>query len=545
MIRGSSRVGRRGSLEQPPEAKPDARTHLESFRSSRRLSEGASGEFRRLLRKDSKHLPIWNRTKRENRSSQTYISCLIDDMIWALTFMEAPTDWKHVEEMAVFIHETQSASSRGFHNVEHAFEVTGGASPVQMIAAFFRDTVVHYMDGGMNPKQNELLEGVFIPNTYELSPEFLEDELFKMVTELFGIRTSESLEHQHDLDRGMDILLSAIIVVKFLRDCVPKWQLAQIIVCMERTIPFRAQDDMGRSASDDLFNRLVDVNQSFKLGMPEPELEMTCQMATDLSNRIMGIYAAPDPDRFIAQTWGLLPELYSALRQNSLYSLKEFYYAVWDMHRFVESVDPSIYDTFRGIPQEAEIIDFQKAFVKNQQVGTTYLKLKTVEVATLTALAILTGGADIPKSMFYGDMGLHEMSALGDTLPQLDPREVGRRGCYVEVYDMMYKPRTMECCFDQTNAPVAAYIYGQIGEQALKLVFEKCVHPLTAEGSWDLLELLPFEVVDTIAKEIGHVAPSRADRLEEMLAELKNNGGLSRMASWNEPMRRPTRFTSS
>jgi len=531
-------VGRRGSLQKPPEPKPDSRTHLEAYRSHRRLSEGASGEFRRLLRKDSKHLPIWNRTKRENRSSQTYISCLIDDLSWALKFMEVPIDWKHVEEMAVFIHETQSSSSRGFHNVEHAFEVTGGASPVQMIAAFFRDTVVHYVDGGINPKQKQLLEGVFIPNTYKICPEFLEDEMFRMVMELFGIRTSESVEDQYELDRGMDILLSAIIVVKFLRDYIPKWQLAQIIVCMERTIPFRGQDDLGRSASDGLYNRLVDVNQSFKLGMPEGELEMTCQMATDLSNRIMGIYAAPDPDKFIAQTWGLLPELYSALRQNSLYSLKDFYFAVWDMHRFVESVDPSIYDTFRGIPKEAEIIDFQKAFVKNQTVGATYLKLKVVEVATLTALAILTGGADVPKSMFYGDLGLREMPALGDTLPQLDPREVARHGCYVEVYDMMYKPRTMEASFDQTNAPIAAYIYGMIGELTLKLVFEKCVHPLTTEGSWDLIELLPFDVVDTIAKEIGHVAPSRADRLEETLFELRNNSSLSRMASWSVPMGR-------
>jgi hypothetical protein len=142
--------------------------------------------------------------------------------------------------------------------------------------------------------------------------------------------------------------------------------------------------------------------------------------------------------------------------------------------------------------------------------------------------------------MFYGDLGLCEMSALGDTLPQLDPREVARHGCYVEVYDMMYKPRTVEASFDQTNAPIAAYMYGMIGEVTLKLVFEKCVHPLTTEGSWDLIELLPFEVVDTISKEIGHVAPSRAGRLEETLLELKNSARLSRMASWNVSMVRNT-----
>ena len=555
MMRDSSRLGRRGSCEKV-ERKPDSRSHLEYFRSVRRLSDGASDEFRSLMRKNSKHLPVFNRTQRENRSSQTYVSCLIDDLSWALQFMEVhPIDLKHVEEMAVFIHQAGSSSSRGFHNCDLIFQVTGGASPIQLLAAFFRDTVVHYVDGidQMSPKQQQILEGIFQKQPppsnstktqqqqqpddrqWVLTNEFFQDEVMNMIAQIFDVTSSSSLEKQFEFDpRGMDIFLSAITAVKFLKKYLQIRELTQIVVCMNRTIPFRSKDEFGRSASDRLYWRLVEVNQNFNLTMTEMELELTCQMATDLSNRIMGVYAAPDPEIFIAQTWGLLPELNAPLRQNKLYSLQDYYHAIWEMYRFVSDIDPSIYDTFRGIPKESEIIEFQKAFVKNQTVGATYLKLKVVEVATITALAMLTGGADVPKSMFYGDL-IPKMSALGDALPELDPKEVGRNGCYAEVYDMMYAPRfdgTTGCqCFDQENSPVAAYIYGQIGETTTNQIFEKCVHPMTTCSSWELIESMPYKVIEVLVSEIIPIAPSRADLLEEILTDLQTDTDLSRQGS--------------
>ena len=84
-------------------------TDLEMWRSGRRLSDGASKEFRKSLEKaalDERTLPKWDRTVRNCRSSQTFISCLIDDMQWALGNLNAPINLIHLEEMAVFVHES-------------------------------------------------------------------------------------------------------------------------------------------------------------------------------------------------------------------------------------------------------------------------------------------------------------------------------------------------------------------------------------------------------------------------------------------------------
>lgn len=44
------------------------------------------------------------------------------------------------------------------------FEILPGAHPIQLIAAFFRDTVNCLVDGGLSAKQKTVLEGIVTSN---------------------------------------------------------------------------------------------------------------------------------------------------------------------------------------------------------------------------------------------------------------------------------------------------------------------------------------------------------------------------------------------
>jgi hypothetical protein len=273
-----------------------------------------------------------------------------------------------------------------------------------------------------------------------------------------------------------------------------------------------------------LYSRLLGVNQDHAMGMTDQEMERCCQMSVDLHNRIMGTFASPDVPTFIDHTWSLLPEQYASLRRTALYSMNDLYFAVLDMHDFVAKVqDTSIVNSFRGIPHDWEIQEFQRLFAKNQTLGVAYLKVKSVELGLVVALAILSGGADVPNSLFWGDLPQHKSDVsspmLGDGLPPLEIDTVGS-DCFMGVYELLNCGRTRANSFDHRNAPVAAFVYGSIGEEGLKATFAQCVYPLTEETSWNILKSLPYHVVEAVGREVSDMVPSRAELVQKLLRNL-------------------------
>jgi hypothetical protein len=499
---------------------------LEEWRSGRRLSDGASLEFRNSLEKKmfQRHLPNWKKTVRNSRGSQTYISCLIDDLQWALTNLDAPVDMHHLEEMAIFIHESLSTDSQSYDHVGQVFEVSAGSSPIQLLAAFFRDTVNHFVDGQLSPRQERLLQNVFLPYSFKVNPAILEDDMMRMVASVFGYKANEDLEELIFRWRhGMDVFLSAIVAVNFLREKLTRKQLAELLACMEATIPFRRSDESGELPVEKLYHRLAQVNEEHALGFSEAELELSCQQAADLHNRYLGNFATTSTDshKYLDHLWSILPERYTTLRRHTLYSLDDFYFAVLDMRKFTASYEKIItYATFRGVPPESKIQEFNTLFLRNHHLGLEYLKIRALGLGTIVAFATLTGGAHVPKSLFFGDTQPNrnaQMSCLADGLPEL---ESIASDCNPQVYHILSKGRGADTTFDHRNAPVAAFVYGTLGETGVATTFENCVHPMTAESSWTLLESLPNDLVGTVGRAIANVAMSRAGLMNEILGEL-------------------------
>ena len=494
---------------------------LEEWRSGRRLSTGASLQVRKSLEKQMSlcHLPNWKETDRKVGGSQTYISGLIDDLEWALTNLDASVDRHHLEEMANFIYESLSGDWQGYHNVRLLFQISAGSSPIQLLAAFFRNTVDHFIDGELCPRHKRLLHNVFLPNSFKLNPAIFEDEMMIIVARVFGYEANAGLKNLTLNWRQMDFFLAAILAVKFLGEILTRKQLTELVACIEASIPFRETGESGELPVEKLYHRLVQVNVEHALGFSEAELELSCQQAADLRNRYLGNFATTDPAKYLDHLWSVLPEMYASLRRHAMYSLDDFYLAVTGMRKFSALVKVR-FATFRGVPPESEIQEIQIMFNQNHQLGLDYLKVRGLGLGTIVALATLTGSAHVPKSLFFGDMQPNEkaqMTCLADGLPEL---ESIASDCNQQIYHILSKGRGEDTPFDQRNAPVAAFVYGTLGEAGLEIAFEHCVHPMTVESSWTLLESLPYHLVETISHAVAIVALSRAGPLNEMLREL-------------------------
>ena len=591
-----------GSNDNQNRGVPTGKTMLEVWRSGRRLSDGASRTFQRsysqlranstrslastVIQEDSvdeadddgdKALPVWKRTMRNCRSSQTYISCLIDDLQWALMSLNSSRsqDLQHLEDMAIFIHDSQSVESRLYHNIARVFEVTGGASPIQLLAAFFRDTVHHFIDGEITTlvlqKMASLQRHAFVPDTFQVNPDLFRQhddveqddaqsasattassssinktmKLTRMVVKLFGYQPNLDLESFYQWKHGMDVFLSCLVAVQYLQDSLSLKQLAELITCLEGTIHFRPSDPTtGHTAIEQLFHRLTAVNSEYMLELSDVEMELACQQSADLHNRLLGSFVTHDPRTFLDHTWSLLPEQNINLRKTYLYSLNDFYSAVMNMKDFmVNSKTLVMYSSFRGIPPTWEMEEFQRLFQNNHDLGLAYLSSMLCGVGIIVAFATLTGGADVPKSLFFGDLQSRSSSSsqgeeidpqlqqgpdgstsvrmnafcLGDGLPRL--LNVAD-DCKPQIYDILKEGRQGETTFDHRNAPISAYVYGTLGESEQNMVLGHCIYPMTKESSWELLERLPMDLTKAIAREIANVAVSRTHLVYNVLTEL-------------------------
>jgi hypothetical protein len=227
-----------------------------------------------------------------------------------------------------------------------------------------------------------------------------------MVVKLFGFEPLQDLEHHYKWRHGVDVFLSSLVAVHFLQDSLTTRDLCELVACLEGTIQFRSPDEVtGKTATEDLFDRLVQVNLELELNMTEAAMELACQQAADLHNRLLGSFVSHDPQIFLDHTWSMLPEENTTLRRTYLYSLNDFYSAVMDMRNFMDSLEHMVLcSSFRGIPPTWEMEEFQRFFVRNHRLGITYLRCKLLGLGIVVAFATLTGGANVPKSLFFGDL---------------------------------------------------------------------------------------------------------------------------------------------
>lgn len=410
----------------------------------------------------------------------------------------------HLEKWAVVIHSAMSGRGRSYHTVEHVFEVNGGGDPIGSLAILFHDTVYCEVDGGLPRGLKEVLgDALMVDGDHvELRPfDPQKDVLRALVARIFGFNPGQRVTFQS----GLNELASALLAVRSLRSHLDLATLAQVVTCIEATIPFRPQE-----AEDLLAERLLKADEEHGLGLGEEGVERAVQRAVDVANRDIGNFAYEDPASFLSHTWEILPETNPTLRAPA-YTLAEYREAMGKMKGFLDSLEAErVFRAFRGNPSPEELSELYARTTTNLERGSRYLRQKVLSARVLESLAMLTGG-DAPVSLFMGDLPSESQShSLGDLVPttesvvdDTDP----------VVYRLLSKGRTKDSGFDLRHSPLAAHIYARLGDAASDRV-------LACEDGWPLLEALPVEIAIEIANAVAIIAETRTTKLHAVAAEL-------------------------
>lgn len=429
---------------------------------------------------------------------------------------------KHLEEMAILIHDSMSTCSRNYHSVQHVFDVSRNLEdPVAILAALFHDCIYIQIDGGLTEKQKPLLEGTLFNDQGEMKAQtmtnFKSDPLLSMVEHIFGYKEGQIVT------QGVSEFLSAVVCVRELENLLPRAVLAELACCIEATIPFRPDNAAtGESYMDKLFQNMLHANEKFQLGMTEERTVQAVKRAVSLSNEDVGNFGSEDRWWFLDNTWSLLPEGNKGLRNGHLYTVVEFQCGMFKMHKFFRFIKADvIFQHFRGFPDAEHLALLRRNAIRNLQIGYTYVDCKLLSISVLAAFAVLTGG-DAPISLFMGDLpSRHRISErLEDALPQ--PQGVQQQ-LDSEVYDLLANGRRTETSFDVKQSPLAAYLYASLGDARLMKIIEKIVlYPMTKESAIMLLHELPRQSVEVIGNKMAAVANSRSKKIREVLKKLNS-----------------------
>mmetsp|Transcript_25327 Transcript_25327/g.37390 ORF Transcript_25327/g.37390 Transcript_25327/m.37390 type:complete len:542 (+) Transcript_25327:219-1844(+) len=448
---------------------------------------------------------------------------------------------RDVESWACLIYGSMSAPSRTFHDVGHVFDISRGADCIQTISALFHDVIYYTIDGGLSTAQAKVLDGVIVEkhddSAVSLSETICsEDKHVAMVVTVFGFNPGQVLSPF----KGLNEFLSAVLAVRCLKETLHDSYLLRIAACIEATVPFRKADENGRTPLDGLHERVCKANADMESGLTEFQIVLAIQRAADLANRDVTNFATKDHAQFLSNTWKLLPESNISLRSDGTGHISSFVIALKKMLGFLENLDPSdIYGSYQNEPSDDVMRNLTERARRNISIATRYLRLKVLGLSLIAALAELTGG-DAPLIMFVRGMTVDEpkdkhshqnmkkaMEAGNGSAEQKQgnsrtsyianfgtvQRTSSRRDCDEEVYSLLKCGRKVESKFDLINSPVAAYLYGILGDTMCDRSFDFCACPMDSTNAKKLLDSLPPDDVAFIARSCSRIVLTRAEQL--------------------------------
>ena len=169
---------------------------------------------------------------------------------------------------------------------------------------------------------------------------------------------------------------------------------------------------------------------------------------------------------------------------------------------------------------------------RNLNVGGKYVSAKLLTTSVVAAFAELTGAADVPVSIFMGDLPTRKR--LGASLRVETSRRFlsfdcestetncshGTDGC-PDVYELLVNGRTRETSFDVRQSPFSAYVYSCIGDGGLERIMSSVhIYPMTKETATELLASLPPAAIKYVGENMANLAVSRKDAILSVLQSL-------------------------
>ena len=417
-------------------------------------------------------------------------------------------------KLALNIQLAMSAHGRNYHNLDHVFSFVDPDDPICTLAAMYHDVVYYQVDQGFTP---EIL-AIIIPYIYDLEGEFYisrniqeKDHLIWMTLDIFNLKAGQKLTSVDALNE----FLSALVLVRELGDLVEAKDLMRMIVCIEATIPFRGKNKAGLTPFEVMAKRLRKIARKYCSAPLKPhDIENTIKASVIFSNKDIGNFSEPDPARFLDNTWKLLPETNTALRDRDAYSIRAYRLALQKMRAFMMFVKPElVFNQFQGVPSDKEYRDMLDIASANIVIAREYLKVRLVAIAVLEALAQASGG-DTPLSIFMGDLSDQAGNSprIEDFLPEIQtPAWVDQAPI---IRDLLEVGRASESNFDTRNSRLSLFVFKSLTpegiDKALGIAQEYFSGNIKPEA---FLDQMDKPMVSAIARASASMVLMRRDKL--------------------------------
>jgi len=461
-----------------------------------------------------------------------YERCL-KSLDWAIAQLGGSAEPEQLAITAELIIQTMSGPWRYFHTSEHIFEVGGSGDAIEILAALFHDLVYVQVDQGVSvnisrriaPFVKEIDGQLVILSHSQLLP----DRMFDMVAQIFNFVPEQTLQPA----AGQNEFLSAVIGGKCLEHALPMSVIAEVVACIEATIPFRSKSD-GQTAGERLRDRLSVTNEQFGFGWSEEDLHSIVRRAVRLANRDVENFAYPSSAEFLDNTWNLMPETNHDLISANSYTVSGYRLSLQKMEGFMYFLKPEV--VFQRYLNEPDLPTYTAAISrtqKNLEIARLYLGSKLLSIAVIEALSQRLG-QDIPLATMMGELPGRGLSSaqLENFLPTVAHPVMPTTPLEQEVLELLEKGRSKSSSYDVKNSPVATYIIKSLGfseSQRLlgyakeyfkpKLIDKPKPSGLSGE---EFLSCCDRTVVNTIVQAVLKVFERRIAAIGNFNASVKN-----------------------
>ena len=388
-----------------------------------------------------------------------------DWLTWALGALKAKASPATIDHLNALIGATITGQGRLFHNGEHILRLAEGDDPISTLAALFHDAVYVQVDWGLATGVQTYLTPFLCWTNGTLclrpAPELLHHPESACTTLLFG------LEHPAPVPaEKFNEFLSALLATQCLKGLLSPRLLAELVVAIEASIPFRAT--AAFVPSEQLFERLSQANERFGFAMTSDDIELAIHRAVAFANRDVGDFSIADPVIFLDQTWRLLPEFTPALRHPELYSIQDYRSALRSMEGFLNQLDAGqIFQQFRQLPNPLTCQAWWERASHNLAIARLYLTSKVVAVAILEAVASRRE-QQLPLTDWFGPLDCPER--WEERFAAAERQAAAISGVERQVLQIAECGRTRPCHFDLVKSPFAAFLMRSLGfEQLLAL----------------------------------------------------------------------------
>jgi hypothetical protein len=353
--------------------------------------------------------------------------------------------------IADLIIDSMTGQWRVFHNPDHIFQVSLGGDAIEVISSLFHDTVYVQVDQGIPTGVARFIDPFIRDADQTLlitsDPDLAKDDAFNLCLMIFGLELGQALTPAV----GQNEFLSALFASKVLEKFLPLPLLAQIIACIEATIPFRKSDDQGTSASTRLYFKLTKVNDAFMFGWQDRDIQEIIKRGVRLANRDIADFTSEISAQFLDGTCKLILEANPELRRADTCGIGNYRVALQKMANFLRSLQAErVITQYQNEPDNEEYARLIFLVKRNLEIADTYFDINLLSIAVLEALSRKpmmenlkkVVATDLHKEQFTE--GAFEQSLLADTNKEV-----------LNLFEQIY---TLHLACERINSTLATYI---------------------------------------------------------------------------------------